>query len=146
MLQPDSFTTNADLRLLVLENNPRLRPLPWGLFDNNQRLDHLRIGNNNNWTTISTRQVRFCHFALVFFAFWPFCLFQPGQTNQAHPVLTGYYPVFVRGNTPSLYPQLPRVVRLHCTRNYPACRLVIGCHRFLASDWSAWGSCCYNAP
>ena len=55
---------------------------------------------------------------------------------------------FVRGTTPSLYwrlpqyivPQLPRVVEGQCTLNYPACRLVIGCHRFLASDWSARGS------
>ena len=44
---------------------------------------------------------------------------QSGQTNQAHPVLTGYYPIFVQGNTPSLYPQLPRVVRVHCNCNYP---------------------------
>ena len=75
-----------------------------------------------------------------------------GQTSRAHPVCSGAYPVFVLGDYPVnvlgdypyIVPQLPRVVEGQCTLNYPACRLVIGCHRFLASDWSARGSCGYN--
>ena len=60
---------------------------------------------------------------------------------------TGYYPVQCNqptlGSLDAFYPQLPRVVySMHCTRNYPACRLVIGCHRFLASDWP----CRYPGP
>ena len=54
--------------------------------------------------------------------------------------LPGHYPINVWGTTPSLYPQLPWIVRVNCNHNYPECSLVIGCHRFLASDWSARGS------
>ena len=44
---------------------------------------------------------------------------QSAQTKRAHPVLTGYYPVNVQGSTPNNVPNLPRVVRVHCTRTYP---------------------------
>ena len=65
--------------------------------------------------------------------------FQLGQTKLTHPVLTGSHPVIAWGLTPSNVPNLPQVVRVHCTCNNPSCRLVIGCHRFQVADWSACG-------
>ena len=55
-------------------------------------------------------------------------VYQSRQTKRAHPILMGYYPVNVwgstpavnvRGSTPNNVPNLPRVVRVHCTRTYP---------------------------
>ena len=51
--------------------------------------------------------------------------YQSGQTKRAHPVLTpsmyGVSPRQCTATNPvsqgALYPQLPRVVRVHCTRN-----------------------------
>ena len=54
---------------------------------------------------------------------------QSGQTKRAHPVLTGYYPVFVRGNTPSLYPQLPRVVKGCPKKNIPLFTYTVGANK-----------------
>ncbi len=56
----DAFADNLKLETLRLESNPRLQPLPWGLFASNPALEELSV-RGNAWTALSPLQVPGLH-------------------------------------------------------------------------------------
>ncbi len=52
-----TFVDNVKLRELSLESNPRLEPLPWGIFGTNTAVERISFRDNSKWSTLSPHQI-----------------------------------------------------------------------------------------